>query len=201
MKKVALTGSLAAGKSTAARMFADLGVPVFDADAVVRDLYAPGGAAVKPLSRLIPDAVSAERGVDRARLSEKVMEDPDLLAGIERIVHPLVDRERKKFLERARGMQAPYVVLEEPLLLEKGREKACDLVITVHAPRDVRKARALNRPGMTEAKFAMLDARQLPETEKHARAHFVIDASGDPDDVRRQVCELHRKILAMTDSE
>ncbi len=201
MKKVALTGSLAAGKSTVAAMFADLGIPVFDADAAVRKLYAPGGAAVEPLVGLIPGVLSPEGGVDRDRLSGKVMKDPDLLRRIEEIVHPLVDEERKIFLDRARRMQAPYVVLEEPLLMEKGREKDCDFVVAVHAPRDVRKARALKRPGMTEERFAMLDARQIPEAEKRARAHFVIDASGDPEDARRQVRALHRKILDMTDSE
>ncbi len=200
MKRVALTGSLAAGKSTVAGMFADLGIPVFDADAVVRELYAPGGTAVEPLGRLVSGIVTADGGVDRARLSARVMEDPELLRKIEEIVHPLVDRERKIFLEDARRTGAPYVVLEEPLLLEKGRAREHDLVVTVHAPREVRKERALQRPGMTEEKFSVLDARQLPETEKRALAHFVIDASGDPEQVRRQVRELHRKILNMPDS-
>ncbi len=201
MKTVALTGPLAAGKSTVAAMFADLGIPVFDADAVVRKLYAPGGAAVEPLGRLVPGVVTADGGVDRSRLSARVMENPELLGKIEEIVHPLVDRERKKFLEEARNLQAPYVVLEEPLLLEKGREGEHDFVVTVHAPYELRKERALRRAGMTEEKFSVLDARQLPETEKRARAHFVIDASGNPEDVRRQVRTLHRKILDMTDSE
>ncbi len=200
MKKVALTGSLAAGKSTVARMFADLGIPVFDADVAVADLYAPGGAAVEPLDCLVPGIVTTDGAVDRVRLSARVMENPGLLRKIEKIVHPLVDDERNKFLERSRRTRAPYVVLEEPLLLEAGREREYDLVVTVHAPREVRKERALRRAGMTEEKFSVLDARQLPETEKRALAHFVIDASGDPEEVRQQVRKLHRKILEMPDT-
>ncbi len=200
MKKVALTGSLAAGKSTVARMFADLGIPVFDADAAVADLYAPGGAAVEPLDHLVPGIVTADGAVDRVRLSARVMEDPGLLRKIEKIVHPLVDDKRNKFLERSRRTRALYVVLEEPLLLEAGREREYDLVVTVHAPREVRKGRALRRAGMTEEKFSVLDARQLPETKKRALAHFVIDASGDPEEVRQQVRKLHRKILEMPDT-
>ena len=201
MKKVALTGSMAAGKSTVATMFAELGVPVFDADAVVRKLYASGGAAVEPLRQLVPAVVSPDGGVNRVRLSEEVMKDPELLRKVEEVVHPLVDIERKKFLDRARRKGTPYVVLEEPLLMEKGREREYDLVVTVHAPRDVRIARALNRPNMTEEKFSILDARQLPDMEKRDRADFVIETSGTLEDVRRQVRKLHRKILGMTDSE
>ncbi len=201
MKKVALTGSLAAGKSTVAAMFADLGVPVFDADAAVRELYAPGGAAVEPLRRLVPDAVSRNGGVDRSRLSRKVLKDSELLRKIERIVHPLVDRERKIFLERACELEAPYVVLEEPLLFEKGRERDCDIVVTVHAPREIRKARALERPGMTGEKFDMLDARQLPDVQKRIRAHFIVETAGGLEEVHRQVHELHRKILGMAGSK
>ena len=201
MKKVALTGSMAAGKSTVATMFAELGVPVFDADAVVRKLYASGGAAVEPLRQLVPAVVSPDGGVNRVRLSEEVMKDPELLRKVEEVVHPLVDIERKTFLDRARRKGAPYVVLEEPLLMEKGREREYDLVVTVHAPRDVRIARALNRPNMTEEKFSILDARQLPDMEKRDRADFVIETSGTLEDVRRQVRKLHRKILGMTDSE
>ena len=201
MKKVALTGSMAAGKSTVATMFAELGVPVFDADAVVRKLYASGGAAVEPLRQLVPAVVSPDGGVNRVRLSEEVMKDPELLRKVEEVVHPLVDIERKKFLDRARRKGTPYVVLEEPLLMEKGREREYDLVVTVHAPRDVRMARALNRPNMAEEKFSILDARQLPDKEKSDRADFVIETSGTLEDVRRQVRKLHRKILGVTDSE
>ena len=201
MKKVALTGSMAAGKSTVAAMFAELGVPVFDADAVVRKLYASGGAAVEPLRQLVPAVVSPDGGVNRVRLSEEVMKDPELLRKVEEVVHPLVDIERKIFLDRARRKGTPYVVLEEPLLMEKGREREYDLVVTVHAPRNMRKARALNRPNMTEEKFSILDARQLPDMEKRDRADFVIETSGTLEDVRRQVRKLHRKILGVTDSE
>ncbi len=199
MRTVALTGSLAAGKSTVAAMFAELGIPVFDADAVVDGLYAPGGAAVEPLLRLVPAAAAPHGGLDRGRLSAEVVANPDLLREIERIVHPLVDEERKRFLERARRMGAPYAVLEEPLLFETGRAGCCDMVVTVHAPRELRKERALRRSGMTEEKFSMLDARQIPEAEKRAAADFVIDASGDLEDVRGQVRELHRKLLAAPD--
>ena len=199
MKKVALTGSMAAGKSTVAAMFAELGVPVFDADAVVRKLYASGGAAVEPLRQLVPAVVSPDGGVNRVRLSEEVMKDPELLRKVEEVVHPLVDIERKTFLDRARRKRVPYVVLEEPLLMEKGRERECDLVVTVHAPRDMRMARALNRPNMTEEKFSILDARQLPDMEKRDRADFVIETSGSLEDVRRQVRKLHRKILGVTE--
>ncbi len=169
-----LTGSIGMGKTTTAAMFAEVGVPVWDADATVARLYAPGGAAGRALADLVPDAAGPD-GVDRARLRAHVTADPDLLAQVEGRVHPLVAADRAAFLDRASAQGVPLVVLDIPLLFETGADAACDATVVVSVPEAVQRARVLDRPGMTEATLARLLARQMPDAEKRARATHVID--------------------------
>ena len=176
MLVVGLTGSIAMGKTETARMFARLGYPVFDADAVVHRLYDTGGAAVPLIERAFPGTV-ADGKVDRSRLADQVTGDPEALARLESIVHPLVRREQQAFLESARTEQHAFAVLDIPLLFETGRDREVDAVVVVSAPEDVQKDRVLARPGMTEEKFAAILARQMPDSEKRRRAGFVVDTS------------------------
>ena len=171
---IGLTGSIGMGKSETANMFARAGVPVYDADAAVAPLYAEGGAAVDPLRKAFPGAV-INNAVDRARLSEIISGDKAAFARLEDIVHPLVFAKREEFLERIVAEAVPVAVLDIPLLFETGSEKDVDAIIVVSAPAEIQRARVLARPGMTEEKFAALLARQLPDSEKRAKAYFVID--------------------------
>lgn len=181
-----LTGSIGMGKSTVARFFRDEGVPVYDADAAVHALYADGGAAVGPVGAAFPSAI-ADGAVDRERLSRLVLNDADALKRLESIVHPLVGAAQMQFLEDARRAGAPVVVLDIPLLFEKGGEKRVDVVAVVSAPADVQRARVLARPGMTVEKFEAILAKQTPDPDKRARADFVIETGGSFDDTRAQV--------------
>ena len=196
MLKVALTGSMAAGKSKAARNFARLGAPVFDADAAVHALYAPGGEAVRPLLALFPAAADAAGGVDRAKLSRMLQDDPGRLRDLEAIVHPLVEKMRAGFVRVAEKQGAPYAILDIPLLFETGADKAMDRIVLVTAPEHVRRARALARPGMTEEKWRLLESRQMPQEEKIARADFIIDASGPMSGNAEQVRGIHDALRA-----
>lgn len=184
-----LTGSIGMGKSTTASMFADLGVPVWDADAAVHRLYAPGGAAVAPLAAAFPDATGADGGVDRARLRACIAADPQALDRIEAIVHPLVAADRAEFLDQAARSGAPVVLFDVPLLFEGGLDAACDATIVVSAPPEVQRARVLARPGMTEAHLAGILARQMPDAEKRSSATHVIETTG-LDEARAAVQEL-----------
>jgi dephospho-CoA kinase len=170
-----LTGSIGMGKSATAKMFSALGVPVHDADAAVHALYGPGGEAAAAIGAAFPGVLDPQGGVDRARLREAVLGDPDRMAALEAIVHPLVRAASTAFL--ARHADAPLVVLDIPLLYETGGESRCDAVAVVSAPPAVQRARVLARPGMTEEAFQAILAKQMPDAEKRARAEFVIDTS------------------------
>jgi dephospho-CoA kinase len=183
---VGLTGSIGMGKSTTAGLFAEAGVPVWDADAAVHRLYARGGAAVAPLAAAFPEAV-VDGAVDRARLAHRLAEDPPAFARLEAIVHPLVGRDRQGFLDEARASGAKIVVLDIPLLFETGGESNVDVVVVVSAPAHVQRERVLSRPGMTAERFEALHARQVSDAEKRARADFVIDTSQGLDAARAQV--------------
>lgn len=186
MLLVGLTGSIGMGKSETAKMFARLGIPVYDADAAVHALYDKGGAAVGPIGEVFPEAVVDGR-VDRARLSKLVLHDKDALATLERIVHPLVGEAQMNFLREAYEAGAPMVVLDIPLLYETGGETRVDAVIVVSAPEDVQRARVLERPGMTVEKLDQILAKQVPDADKRARAHFVVETDKGLDHAFEQV--------------
>jgi dephospho-CoA kinase len=187
---LALTGSIGMGKSTTAAMFADEGVPVWDADEAVARLYGPGGGAVAPLAEIAPRAI-ADNAVDRAALRRTVAENPGLLPRIEAAVHPLVAADRAAFLA---AQTAPLALCDIPLLFETGGDAAFDAIVVVSAPPEVQKARVMARPGMTEALFAAILAKQTPDAEKRARADFIIDTSLGKDAARDRVREILDKL-------
>jgi dephospho-CoA kinase len=182
-----LTGSLGMGKSTAARFFAEAGVPVHDADAAVHALYE--GEAVAAIEQAFPGS-TANGKVDRTKLAAIVLNDGAALARLEAIVHPLVSGSTEKFLADTQACGAKVVVLDVPLLFEAGLERRCDAVVVVSAPPEVQRRRALGRPGMTEEKFAAILAKQLPDAEKRHRADFVLDSSKDFEHARAQVRDI-----------
>jgi len=167
-----LTGSIGMGKSTTSGFFREAGVPVWDADAAVHDLYAPGGAAVAPIAALHP-AAEQNGAIDRAALRDWIAVDPTALKQIEAVVHPLVAQSRAAFL--AAHADAPLVVLDVPLLFETGGNVYCDATVVVSAPADVQRARVLARPGMTEAHLQTILSKQVPDAEKRSRADHVIE--------------------------
>jgi dephospho-CoA kinase len=189
-----LSGSLGMGKSVTAKFFAEEGVPVHDSDATVHALYE--GEAVPLIEAAFPGTTAAGK-VDRAKLAAKVVNDKAALARLEAIVHPLVGAARDKFLAEAQARGAAVVVLDIPLLFEIGGESLCDAVVVVSAPAEVQRARALQRPGMTEDKFAALVAKQLPDAEKRRRADFVVDSSQGFDHARAQVRDILRAVARM----
>ncbi len=173
MKVIGLTGGIGMGKSTAAAAFRRARLPVFDADAAVRALQAPGGAALPAIAALLPDVVR-DGVLDRAALRRAVAADPALLRSLERIVHPLVRAAQARFLARARRRGASVAVLDVPLLLETGGDRACDLVLVVSAPPALQLERVRRRRGMSQAEAAALIARQMPDREKRRRADLVV---------------------------
>jgi len=189
-----LTGSLAMGKSTAAKFFADAGVPVHDSDAVVHALYE--GEAVAAIEAAFPGTTSGGK-VDRGKLAAKVIDDKAALVRLEAIVHPLVAKAREKFLAGTHARGDPVVVLDIPLLFEIGGSDRCDAIVVVSAPAEVQRSRALARPGMTGEKFASLLAKQLPDAEKRARADFIVDSSQSLDHARAQVHDILNAVAKM----
>lgn len=168
-----LTGSIAMGKSTAAAMLRRMGVPVHDADQVVRTLTRPGGKAIPAIKATFPDLVSGDT-LDRAELSRRAFDDPTILHALERILHPLVRAEERRFLARQRARGERIVVLDIPLLYETHADKRCHAVMVVSAPRAVQLQRVLARPGMSLAKLKGIEWRQMPDAEKRRRADIVI---------------------------
>ena len=166
-----LTGGIGMGKTTTAAMFAARGVPVWDADAAVHRLYAPGGAAVPGVGALFPSAVTSA-GIDRKVLSQLLAAAPRRLAELEAVVHPLVADDRAAFV--AAHADAPVVLLDIPLLFETGAEAQMDGVAVVSAPAEVQRARVLSRPGMTPETLDLILSRQMPEADKRARATWII---------------------------
>ena len=169
--KLGLTGSIGMGKSTTAALFAAQGIPVWDADAAVHRLYARGGAAVAAVATLYPEAL-AGTAINRSALNAVIARDPSALARIEAIVHPLVAADRAAFIAAA---QADLILLDIPLLFETGSESQLDATLLVTAPAALQRARVLARPGMTEARFNRLLARQMPDAEKRARATHIVE--------------------------
>ncbi len=193
MLKIGLTGSIGMGKSTTADMFRAAGVPVLDSDRIVHDLYR--GAAVAPIEAAFPGVV-VEGAVDRGRLAQKVLGDPQALRRLEDIVHPLVWAARDAFLKEQEEKGARLVVYDVPLLFETGAEKSVDAIVVVSAPEDVQKARVLARPGMTEEKFAAILEKQVPDSQKRARADFVVRTDQGLDAARAQVRDILRTLEA-----
>jgi dephospho-CoA kinase len=169
-----LTGSIGMGKSAAAAMLRRLGVPVFDDDRAVHHMMGPRGAAVGAVAAAFPDVVDAAGGIDRRLLGQRVFSDPGALVQLERILHPMVEREEKRFLDRARARREPIALLDIPLLFETGAERRCDYVLVVSAPAFIQRQRVMRRPGMTAERFAAILAKQMPDSEKRRRADFVI---------------------------
>ncbi len=193
MITVGLTGSIGMGKSTVAAMFRDEGAAVWDADAAVRRLYARGGAGYDAVKERFPEAIG-EGGVDREKLSGLVLNDASALADLEAIVHPLVGADRGAFIDDAARSGAEIVVLDIPLLFEKGSEKFFDAVVVVSAPADVQRQRVLARPGMTEKKFRSILMKQTPDAEKRRRATYVIDTGVSLEETREQVRAVMRAL-------
>ena len=189
-----LTGAVGMGKSTTAKFFAEEGVPVNDADAVVHQLYE--GEATPLIEAAFP-GTTAEGKVDREKLGARVIGDAAAIKKLESIVHPLVAAAREKFLADAERDGAPVAVLDIPLLFETGGDRRCDAVVVATAPADVQRTRVLSRPGMTEQKFAALLAKQMSDADKRARADFVVDTSRGFEAAHEQVREILRKIATM----
>ena len=197
MITLGLTGSIGMGKSTVAKMFADEGVPVFDADAVVHRLQGPEGALVAEIESRFP-GTTGPGGVNRSALAERVLGEREALQNLEGLIHPAVAREREAFL--AEHALAPLVVLDIPLLFEKGGWNSVDRTVVVSAPAGVQRARVLARPGMTEAKFEKILALQIPDEEKRGRADFVIPTGGDFETTRAAVRAIISGLSSTADS-
>lgn len=187
MIKLGLTGSIGMGKSTTAEMFADLGVPVHDADKTVHRLYS--GRAAPLVEKAFPGTVTAGT-VDRARLAEAVLADPQAIKRLEGIVHPLVREEEENFLRENEAAGTPFVVLDIPLLFETGAENRVDRIIVVSAGPDIQRERVMRRHGMTEEKFKAILSRQVSDEEKRRRADYIVDTSRGKDDARAQVRQI-----------
>lgn len=192
---VGLTGSIGMGKTETAKLFARSGVPVFDADACVHALYAPGGAAVGPIGELFPDVI-VEGAVDRQKLAQVVLDNPDALRKLEALVHPLVRDAEQKFLGEAEASGVDIVVLDIPLLFETTGPDRVDKVVVTTAPEAVQRARVLERPGMTAKKLDAILSKQMPDTEKRAKADFVVETDKGLDDAYRQVNEIVNQLRA-----
>lgn len=189
-----LTGSLGMGKSTAAKFFAAAGVPVHDSDAAVHALYE--GDAVALVERAFPGSCVNGK-VDRSKLAAMVLNDSAALERLEAIVHPLVFASRERFLAQARSRGVPLVLLDVPLLFETGADCHCDAVVVVSAPPEVQRRRALERPGMTEDKFAAILRKQTPDAEKRRRADFILDSSQSFDHTRTQIGDILQRVATM----
>ncbi|RMB01835.1 dephospho-CoA kinase [Eilatimonas milleporae] len=188
-----LTGSIGMGKSETARMFADLGVPVFDADASVQALQAPGGRALAAIGAMFPGTVT-DGVLDRRKLGAAVFADRDALRRLEALMHPMVAEDRRVFLRAAADSGAALVVFDVPLLFETGGDKGCDHVLVVSAPAAVQRTRVLARSGMTEEKFADIVKTQMPDADKRARADFIIETDRGLDHARARVRAIVRQL-------
>ena len=189
MRLIGLTGSIGMGKSQTAQIFVDEGVPVYDADATVHELYAKNGAAVKPVGALFPSAV-VDGAIDRQKLAAIVLKDADALKQLEDIVHPMAGAAQVAFLQKHYAEGKAAVALDIPLLLEAGGSDRVDVVIVVSAPYEIQRARVLARPNMSEEKFNDILKKQLPDEKKRELADFIVDSSVSIDDARRQVRDI-----------
>jgi dephospho-CoA kinase len=189
-----LTGSIGMGKSTTAKLFAEAGVPVYDADAAVHRLYE--GEAAPAIEAAFP-GTTADGKVDRARLSARALHDPAAMKQLEQIVHPMLGASRQKFLHDAEQSGAPVAVVDVPLLFETGGEKRVDAVVVVTTTSEIQRQRVLARDNMTSEMFDTILARQLPDAEKRKRADFVVDTSGGLDPVRARIRDILAEAVKM----
>ena len=189
-----LTGSIGMGKSTTAKLFAEAGVPVYDADATVHRLYE--GEAVAAIEAAFP-GTTADGKVDRNRLSAQVVHDPDAIRRLEGIVHPMLGASRQKFLHDAERSGAPVVVVDVPLLYETGGENRVDAVVVVTTTPEIQRARVLARDNMSGERLDGILARQLPDAEKRKRADFVVDTSHGLDPVRARIRDILNEAAKM----
>ena len=189
MYLIGLTGSIGMGKTQTAALFEEEGMSRYDADAAVHGLYEVGGAAVGPIGEMFPEAVRGG-AVDRAALGQIVLKDGAKLAALEKVVHPLAGATQVDFLNAQMAAGATHVLLDIPLLFETGGHEFVDCVVVVSAPPDIQRARVLERPGMTEEKFADILAKQVPDSDKRAAADFIVDSSVSVADAHRQVKEI-----------
>jgi len=194
MRIVGLTGSIGMGKSTTAKLFAEAGVPVYDADAAVHKIYE--GEAAPAIEAAFP-GTTAEGRVDRAKLSAKVVHDAAAIKQLEQIVHPMLGASRKKFLDDAERAGAPVVVMDIPLLFETGGEKRVDAVVVVTTSPESQRERILARGTMTSEALDAILARQLPDAEKRERADFVVDTSHGLDPVRTRLRDILAEVVKM----
>jgi dephospho-CoA kinase len=182
-----LTGSIGMGKSTTAKLFAEAGVPVYDADAAVHRLYE--GEAAPAIEAAFPGTTKNGK-VDRVRLSAHVVHDSAAMNKLEEIVHPMLGASRQRFLDEAEQSGAPVAVVDVPLLFETGGEKRVDAVVVVTTTPELQRERVLTRPNMTEERLRAILARQMPDAEKRKRAHFVVDTSQGLDPVRARIRDI-----------
>ena len=189
-----LTGSIGMGKSTTAKLFAEAGVPVYDADATVHKVYE--GEAAPAIEAAFPGTTAGGK-VDRARLSEQVVHDPAAMKRLEGIVHPMLRAYHQKFLADAEQSGAPVAVVDVPLLYETGGEKRVDAVVVVTTTPEIQRARILERDNMTNEKLDAILARQLPDPEKRKRADFVVDTSHGLDPVRARIRDILEQAVKM----
>jgi dephospho-CoA kinase len=189
-----LTGSIGMGKSTTAKLFAEAGVPVYDADATVHMLYE--GEAVPAIEAAFP-GTTADGKVDRNKLSARVVHDPAAIKQLEQIVHPMLGASRQKFLDDAERSGAPVAVVDVPLLFETGGEKRVDAVVVVTTTPELQRQRILARDNMTSEKLDAILARQLPDAEKRRRADFVVDTSDGLDPVRLRIRDILNEAVKM----
>jgi dephospho-CoA kinase len=189
-----LTGSIGMGKTTTAQFFAEAGVPVHDADAAVHRLYE--GEAVTAVERAFPGTTAGGK-VDREKLARAVLGNDAAIKRLEAIVHPLVRAARERFVAQAQRDGATVAALDIPLLFETGGDREVDAVVVVSSPPDVQRARAFERPGMTEEKYQALLAKQMPDAQKRARADFVVDSSQGFDSARAQVRAILKAVATM----
>jgi len=189
-----LTGSIGMGKSTTAKLFAEAGVPVYDADAAVHQLYE--GAAAPAIEAAFP-GTTADGKVDRAKLSARVVHDPAAMQKLEGIVHPMLGESRQKFFDDAEAAGAPVAVVDVPLLFETGGEKRVDAVVVVTTSPELQRERVLARGTMDEEKLNSILARQMPDAEKRKRADFVVDTSHGLDPVRSRIRDILAEAVKM----
>ena len=194
MRILGLTGSIGMGKSTTAKLFAEAGVPVYDADAAVHQLYE--GEAAPAIEAAFP-GTTANGKVDRTKLSARVVHDPAAIKQLEQIVHPMLGASRTKFFADAEAANAPVVVLDIPLLFETGGEKRVDAVVVVSTSPELQRERVLARGTMDEAKLDAIIAKQTPDAEKRKRADFVVDTSHGLEPVRAQIKDILAEVVKM----